>query len=231
MLVGSTALAQPIPDYPFVFTSGTAEVDIAPDIAHLEFNVIARDPDGAKALAAVQDSSAKVTEILAKAGVKAVDIDASSIDKSEDRHWDDSLDKSVFDGFVVTRQFEVTVRDLAKYPEMGKALLQLPNALNFRPSFNRSDRDQQNAALFERAARDATARAERMAASFGRKLGAVRAISQIPFYGIPYWLGFDGGDRPYALEDLANGPGAPDTLLVPATITMAVDVNVVFELQ
>jgi uncharacterized protein YggE len=232
LTAGSTAIASPLPEYPFVFAAGSAEVDVPPDIVRLKLRVSAHHADADAALAAVQETSNRVLEILAAAGVKSPDIDASSIDKSARRHWDNTQERSVPDGFDVTRRFTVVVRNLAKYPEMGKALLALPNTDDFDPTFNRTDRTKIEADLLARAAQDARNRAEQMAAGFARSLGPVRAIAQIPFSALPHWLGFSG-DEPYGMHAMVFDRRAPevDRLLVPATISISESVNVLYELR
>jgi uncharacterized protein YggE len=172
--------------------------------------------------------------MLVVAGVKEADIDASSFSKSEERHWDDDKEMSVSDGFEVRRNFTVTIRDLTKYPDLGKALLDLSGTADFDPTFNRTDKATIEANLLQRAANDARARAERMAASFNRTLGSVRAIAQVPFGEVPHRLGLGDDDR-YLSEVVVTGSKRrieePDSLLVPATISFSVKVNVVYELQ
>jgi hypothetical protein len=71
-----------------------------------------------------------------------------------------------------------------------------------------------------------------MAASFGRTLGPVRAIAQLPFDSMGEWLGFAGGaGSPPPFIPPVDSDTSVDRLLVPATIRISVEVNTVFELQ
>jgi uncharacterized protein YggE len=230
----ASAAASPLPEYPFVFTTGTAKSDSPPDVVELSFSLSARHPNANAAVNAVREGTQRVLEILAAAGVKEPDIDASSFNKSEERHWDDDKDVSVSDGFEVRRDFSVTIRDLTKYPDLGKALLDLSGTADFDPTFNRTDKAKIEADLLQRASNDARTRAERVAASFSRTLGPARAISQIPFGEIPHRLGLGDSDRDLS-EIVVTGSRRrledPDSLLVPATISFSAKVNVVYELQ
>jgi uncharacterized protein YggE len=113
-----------------------------------------------------------------------------------------------------------------------KALLELPHTESFAATFDRSDRSRIEADLLASAAQDAKARAERMAGQFGRKLGPVHAVSQIPFAALGAEFGFgyrgsEGGALRYA-----GAPGrSAESMLAPATITIAEHVSVVYELQ
>jgi uncharacterized protein len=233
-LLTVSASAAPIPDYPFIFTVGTAETDIAPDTARIGFTLAARDANAKVAADAVESSFASVLTILAAAGIREADIDASLVNKSPRSHWDSASERSVADGYEVLRRINVTARDLIRYPQMLKALLQLPNTENFHAEFDRSDRPRIEAELLASAAQDARVRAERMAAPFGRKLGAVRAISQPPFAGLSEEFGFGSHAAMAGVSASAaifKRSGSEERLLAPAAITIARSVNVIYELQ
>lgn len=234
MLFSLSASAAPIPDYPFIFTEGTAERDIAPDSVRLSFTVAAREANAKAAADAVESTFASVLTILATAGIREGDIDASLVNKSARNHWDAASEHSVADGYEVVRRVKVTARELGRYPQMLKGLLQLPNTENFHAEFDRSDRPAIEAELLASAAQDARIRAERMTAPFGRKLGAVRAISEPPFAGLSEEFGFGyraptGGMT--AATVFRRSAGSDERLLAPTTITIVRSVNVVYELQ
>ena len=88
-------LASPLPDYPFVFTVGSAERRIAPDVGHLRFTIRSPQRDVDKAISIVESASKRVATLLQTAGVNFEDIDASSIDKSEKWRWEPEMRQSV----------------------------------------------------------------------------------------------------------------------------------------
>lgn len=227
-MISAQAQASPLPEYPFIFTSGSAEIDVPPDIVRFRVEVSAHLPEASVAMSAVEATSKRMLAVLRTAGVKDADIDASDIEKSPRRHWDEKRDRSVPDGFEVTRRFSVTVRDLARYPQMVTTLLELPHTEEFEPHFDRTDRAKIEGDLFDRAARDARANAERMAAAFGRKLGSVRGIAQVPMTEIADWLGLPTNAMYPASIELDS---QSQRLLVPAAISISESVNVVFDLQ
>jgi len=227
-----TASASPLPEYPFVFTTGTARTDTPPDIVRLGFVVASRNKDLKAATAAYESAFDSVAKILATAAINDADIDASAVSKSPLSHWDEVRSQSVPDGYEVSRRVKITGRDLSKYPEMIKALLELPNTEEFSALFDKSDRSKIENELFALAVKDANDRAERMAGQFGRKLGAVRAIAQIPFAALADEFGLSNGGPLFA--------GAPpqmmfkramERFLTPSTIAISATVNVVYELR
>jgi len=226
------APASPLPEYPFVFTTGSAERHVAPDGAHLRFEVRSRQPDVDKAISVVESASQVVARLLDSAGVEAEDIDASVIDKSPTERWNSGTRTSLPDSYDASRSFSVTIRDLSKYPQLVKGIFDQPDTENFSVGFDRSDHETVAGELLEVAAKDAHARATRMAVSFGRSLGHVRGIAQVPFTSIDEGLGFPSG-RAFAPPFIPPVDPSPslDRLLVPATIRISVNVNAIFELR
>jgi len=230
-LAAVAATASPLPDYPFVFTVGTARIDTPPDIVRLSFSVASRNKDLRAATAAFDSTFDSVITILTAAGIGQADIDASGINKTPLSHWDQSRNQTIPDGYEVSRSVKVTGRDLAKYPQMLKALLDLPNTENFFADFDRSDRPKLKADLFASAAKDAKTHAEDMAAQFGRKLGFVRAISQIALSAIGERFGLSSSTPESYDRMFKRSVPAGEQFAVPPTITISENVNVVYELQ
>jgi uncharacterized protein YggE len=232
--LAGTALAGPLPEYPFAYADGSARREIAPDVATVSFAVSAQAPTGEAAIASAQATSKKAFDLLAKAGVKPADINAAQLTKSRTSHWDEATRSNVLDGFQVTRQVSATVHDLDRYPAMFLALMGLPGAEGFGSSFGRSDQQAIEDELVVAATDDARTHAERLAAGSHRRLGPVRAVSQVGFADIPARFGFGstgGGPVPMMRLAMAAPPPPADAYLVPATIPLGADVHVVFELQ
>jgi uncharacterized protein YggE len=234
-LFAVAASASPLPEYPFVFAAGSAKVESPPDTVRLSFSVAAHNRDAGLAAAVVESTFKSTITILAAAAINERDIDASVVDKSARSHWDQGRSQSVPDGYEVSRKIAVIGRDLAKYPQMVRALLQLPGTEEFSAEFDRSDRSKVEADLLVSAAKDAKARAELMATQFGRKLGPVHAIAQTPFSALPDEFGFSyrgsGPAAPAVEIEVTGEKKSMERLLAPATITISENVNVVYELQ
>lgn len=230
-LTTMTAIASPLPEYPFVFTVGNARIDTPPDMVRLRFTVATRSKDLKVASGALDSTFNSVITVLAAAAIREADIDASAVDKTPLSHLNESRDQTISDGYEVSRKVSITGHDLTKYPQMVKALLELPNTEDFNADFDRSDRSKLRADLLASASRDAKAHAEDMAAQFGRKLGPVRAISQVTFPAIPGYFGFSSGGAGIYDRMFKTSVPSQEQFLLPATITISETVNVVYELQ
>jgi len=234
LAAAGAALAGPLPEYPFAYADGSARREIAPDAASVSFTISSQQPTSEAAIAAVQSTSKKAFDLLAKAGVKQADINAAQLGKSRTSHWDEATRSTVLDGYQVTRQVSATVHDLDRYPATLLALMGLAGAEGFNASFGRTDQQSIENELVVAATDDARTRAERLAAGAHRRLGPVRAVSQVGFDEIPARFGFGpSGNAPMPMMRMAvaAAPQQTDAYMVPATITLGADVHVVFELQ
>jgi len=229
------ATASPLPEYPFVFAAGAARLDTPPDMVRLSFTIVARNRDPKLAAAAADATFSSVLNILAAGSIQEGDIDASGIDKTLRTHWDENRSQSVPDGYQVSRKVKVIGRDLAKYPQMARSLLELSNTADFSAAFDRSDRAKIEADVLDSAAQDARTRADRLAAQFGRRIGSVHAIAEIAFESLPaeFGLSYSGSamnGMPSEMAVTAYKKSA-ESLLAPAKIRISKSVNVVYELQ
>ena len=58
------AQASSLPDYPFIFQTGTAQVEVPPDMAVMEITVASRGADAANTLGVVNAGTAEVFQLL-----------------------------------------------------------------------------------------------------------------------------------------------------------------------
>lgn len=231
----TTAHAATIPDYPFVYVTGEAEVKVPPDVADATLSVLAEDPNAAVAEQTVESGVNGVLKLLRAAGVSDSRIDASGISK-EVVTTDETENKPiVIRGYKVSRQFSVRITDLKKWPEIATRLLELQNVTDVEVTFGRSDAKRIDATLVGKAAMDAQERAQRLAKSFGQHAGAVMALSQSPFSNIGPTFGMgseEGGDSAGApvMEMVVTGRRG-SSLLIPDSIELSVEVHALVKLQ
>lgn len=63
LFVTGLANASSLPDYPFIFETGSAEVGVAPDMANVDLTISSRGRDASKAFSALMADLAKVENI------------------------------------------------------------------------------------------------------------------------------------------------------------------------
>jgi uncharacterized protein YggE len=228
------AQAGPLPDYPFVYAEGAASRELPPDVGTLGFTLTGRNASSEVAIAQVQAAAGKALALLAQAGIHDADINAAQLNKTERTRWDEKTHRNLPDGFEVTRNFVVTVRELERYPALLTALLAMPGASGGGSGFDRADRARVSGELLAEATEQARRNGERLAAGLHRKLGMAHAIARIPLAEIPARFGLGGrsaGPRGELQEVMVTSQRSAEASLVPATLTISESVNVLFELQ
>lgn len=218
------AYASPLPDYPFVSTSGKAQAWLRPDIGELDFQANALDPSAPAAAAKLDQLATAVIGILTEHGVADSDIDRYDISKKSLE-----LSKPADDGtaqtYALARHFHVHVRQLEAWPAIVAALVALDGIDSIGTGFDCTSRAEVNRRLAGEAAQDARANGAQLAEAFGRRLGPAVAISKGSFdkLAAPFALASGGAD---------SAPRAPAeaNYAVPAALPFVQSVNVIFKL-
>lgn len=214
-----------IPDLPFVFSTGTAELEVVPSLARLRFDVAAFDADAATARARVRKASEKVIEICRANDVPEVDVLAYTLEKEFE--YDDNDERI---GVSFERRFDIHVRNLQRYAEIVEALFALDTVDDNVVTFDVHDREAVEAELVVAACADARRRAELMATASEARLGPVYALSSTPFNQLsgkllPRVPEFGRGRS-------SSGGGAPAApRLVPGRITLRQTVHAIYRLD
>jgi uncharacterized protein YggE len=170
-----------LPTQPYIYVKGSAEIEKAPDVVVVRFDLVARAPEQPKANADVQARAAKVFALLDERKISKSDIIAEQIRSEPQFEQGETYPRaqSKLVGYIVTRQMSVKVRDVNIFPKLVDDLIGAANAeLNsIEPQFSKADevRDQ----LWKQAIADARQRAERTAKEAGMKIQSVYAISPI----------------------------------------------------
>jgi uncharacterized protein YggE len=172
-LPASPALASAIPDYPFVHVTGSAFRVEIPDIAALDFQIVAADADPAAARGVIE---ARVREI--RALMQELSIDPEDMVVREVRQ---SVRKErAADGtpvYELSADVKINVRNVANWPRLAGGILGKPNLDSFASNFDLSTMDKVTDELVTEAIVDARRRAEVMAEASGRRLGPVMAVT------------------------------------------------------
>ena len=226
-VIGVTAHASQLPDFPFVFAHGRAETEVPPDIVTVSFRVEEFNENATNALEVVRNRSAELIALFAEHKIKKEDIVAYEIDKKSIRERKKHNELKIL-GYEVSRRFSVTLRDLSHYEQFIKKLLSLKNVVNINAEFDTTDRKKIEVDLIAEAGRNAREQAELMAKGFGAQLGSVFAISQRGFQHLATEFGVVGYEHGVAYKERMK---EEDFLFVPSTITLQNTVTVIFKLK
>lgn len=170
------AEAASLPEAPHVVINARGEVDAMPDIAYMQLQISETSDSAVQAKSTVDQRSAQVLNAVAEQGVPESDIRASQIRIYPDYEWHDG--KRVLRGQRVERSIDITLKDLSRYGAVLDALVNAGISELGNIRFDLSQRDALQAEAVQLAIGDAKARAEVLAAGFGRKLAGVYHIDE-----------------------------------------------------
>jgi uncharacterized protein YggE len=177
--------ANPLPTQPHVYVEGSAEIEVEPDMMTFSLSIQTQDLDLAKAKTDVDARSNILIDACKKFGIKPVDIATSALNIRPEYDYRDQ--QRVFAGNHVSRQVDINLRDLKKYPEMMKALVDAKVSETINTALTVSDKKALEDKAQVTAMADAKARAQRLAASQGKTLGEPWSISEFNTRGNDRW--------------------------------------------
>jgi uncharacterized protein YggE len=181
-LAGAAAGASPVPDYPFVHVRGDAFVAMMPDIAALDFEIVAADTDPAAARAVLEARVAETRALMQQLGMDPGDAVVREVRQTLRKPEPGSgtaaataAGTSAAAGplYELRCDVKINVRNVANWPALAGGLFGKPNLDGFASTFDLSTMEQVNDELVTSAIGDARRRAEVIAAASGRRLGAV----------------------------------------------------------
>ncbi|WP_228289644.1 SIMPL domain-containing protein [Shewanella cyperi] len=204
MMAGAliTPLALAEDNLPLLETVGVAELEVQPDMAWLEVQVVSKGPDGAYVKKASDKAVAGFISRLTALGVKKEDIESANLSLHPEYDYEKGREVQI-KGFSASRQMTVAVRDLDKLNAiLEQALGEGINSVN-QIRFALSDDSGYRAKVRQLAIADAQAKAKSLATGFGEKLDGVwriRYFEQVPVRPMLYKaaaMEADAVDRSY----------------------------------
>jgi len=233
LLCASATFAADIPEYPFVFVVGHADLDTAPDMAVCSVTLHAIDPDPGKADSTVNERLKSVLATLSAKHVSPGDIESFSINKQILTNNEyNAKGPAVIRGYDLSRSLKFTARQLDSLSAIESSMVGEPNIENINCRFDRKDRKDIEADLQTKALQSARDQADKLALPLGRHVTAAVAISKSPFDSVAAALGMGGFSSSAEFAGrMFKKSAAPDTLLVPSTISMSASVNVLFKME
>ncbi|MRX08834.1 DUF541 domain-containing protein [Pseudoduganella sp. FT25W] len=219
--------ASNLPDYPFIHVSGEGMMRIAPDLGEIDFDISAYDPDPAAAAAIVGERAGQVRALLA--GVDAV---TEIHNPRKEMRKADQPDASGAPAYDIRSSVHIAVRDLGQWRAVMQGLLALPNLDHLATTFGRTDRLQAEQELTAIAVQDAQRRAAALAAGFGRKVGAVAAVSSGQLRNLTNAVGLMPGDLYFRRDQRTVPAQAPDKdFLATELLSWTQTVDVIFRIK
>lgn len=185
LLFSMNVLAGALPDQPHIYVEGSAELEVEPDMMSFSLNIHTVDLDLAKAKANVDARSRVLIETIKKFGIKADDVATTALNIRPEYDYRDN--QRVLAGNYVSRQVDITLRDLKKYPDMMKAMVDAKISETINTSLTLADKKSVEEKAQNAAMKDARERAERLAKSQGKSVGDPWSISEFNMRNDENW--------------------------------------------
>jgi uncharacterized protein YggE len=172
-LPASRAGASALPDYAFVHVTGNAFRVEIPDIAALDFQIVAADADPAAARGVIEARIGEIRALMQQLGIDPEDMVVREVRQSVRK-------ERAADGAALVElscDVKINLRNVANWARLADGVLGKPNVDSFASNFDLSTMDKIDDELVSEAIADARRRAEVMAAASGRRLGPVMAVT------------------------------------------------------
>jgi uncharacterized protein YggE len=172
-LPAASAAASPLPEYAFAHVAGNSFRVEMPDIASLDFQIVAEGTDPAAARATIDARMAEVRELMQKLSIDVEDLQVREVRQGVRK-------QRAADGapvYELSCDVKINLRNVANWPALAGGLLGRPNLDSFAADFDLSTMDKVTDEMVAEAVADARHHAEIMAAASGRRLGPAMAVT------------------------------------------------------
>lgn len=214
-----------LPDKPYIYVEGKAEIEKAPDMVTLRFGVIAHNADQSKANQEVQTKATKILGLVDQRKIARTDVDATDL-KSEPQY--ENADESGkkrgrIIAYSVGRSFAVKVRDVTAFPKLVDELLAIVGVEFSGIDAGLSKAKEMEDEVWEKALKNTRERAEKTLQAAGMKIDSIFAISPVAFPAIRGVFGSSAPTAEYESALPAQGYTS-EYRLAPVTISQSVHV-------
>jgi uncharacterized protein YggE len=191
-----------LPDKPYIYVEGKAEIEKPADIAILTFDLVVRAADQPKANEQLQAEANKIFGLFNSRKIGENDVIAENLTSEPEFEQEETYPRrrgKLID-YRVTRTFKVKVRDVTAFPKLVNDLLAIGDVQFSEIQGALSKQKEIQEQIWEKALSNARERAEKTLKAMGMKIDSVFAVSPVIFPEIQSkFLGLGAGE-PVAAE-------------------------------
>lgn len=172
-----------LPDKPYIYVEGKAEVEKTAGFVTLRFDLVARNPDQAKANQEVQAKATKVFAMadarkIAESDVVGADLRSKPQYENEDEY---GRKHGKIMGYSVTRSFTVKIWDVMAFPKLVDELLAIGGAEFSEIDTGLSKEKEVQDEVTDKALLNGRERAVKTLKTMDMKIDSVFAVSPVAF--------------------------------------------------
>ncbi len=170
-----TAFAGALPEAPHIIVTGEYEVRATPDTLTLSLSIAEIGLEVAAARDSVEKRSRELIASLADLNIAKEDIGSAQLQITPHYNWNNSA--QIYSGTEVSRQVEVTLRDLSRYDQLIRAIIDARVARIDSTRLSSSNEKELREEALRGAVADGMEKARIMVAHLPVKVGAIYSIS------------------------------------------------------
>lgn len=169
------AFAGSLPDAPHIVVTGEHEIRAVPDIVTLSLSIADTGFEVAKAQNSIETKSKKLLTSLEALGIAKEDISSAQLQITPHYNWNNSA--QIYAGTEVSRTVEVTLRDLSRYDELIRSIIDAGVAQIHSTRLSSSKEKKFREEALRGAILDGLEKAQIMVAHLPEKIGSVYSIA------------------------------------------------------
>jgi len=230
LLASGGAGASSVPDYPFVHVTGNSFLGVVPDIASLDFEIVAPDADSAAARAVLEARQGEVRDLARQLGIGDDDVTVREVRQGIRK------DERAANGgpiYELRCDVRINVRNVANWAALAGGLLGKPNLDGFASGFDRTDMDTIHDELVSQAIQDARHQADVMAAAGGKRVGGLMGATPEALKNLSTAMGLERGElrRDGSTSATRTANVDREQLLAVPLLKLRQPVDVIFRLE
>lgn len=215
-----------LPDKPYIYVEGKAEIEKPADMITLRFELVARNPDQAKAN---QEAQAKATKVFAMTDARKIaesDVVAADLRSKPQYENEDEFGRKQgkIIGYSVTRSFTLKIRDVTAFPKLVDELLAIGGTEVSEIEAGLSNEKEMHAEVGDKALLNGRERAEKTLKTIGMKIDSVFAVSPRAFPEIQSRFFSSSSSSSNLLANQMAKPDPTQYRLAPITISQSVHI-------
>ena len=214
-----------LPDKPYIYVEGRAEIKKPADIVTMRFDLVGRAPDQPKANQQVQTNANKILALLKEK--KIADNDAIAEDLRSEPEFEQEQNYSrghgKIIGYKVARPFQIKVRDVTAFPKLADELVAIQGVEFSGIDGGLAKEKEIQPEVWQKALANAHEQAEKTLKPIGMKIDSVFAVSPVSFPSIKTKI-FGSEETYESRAMLAEATAPAEYRLAPITISQSVHV-------
>jgi uncharacterized protein YggE len=222
----SVFAASGLPDKPYIYVQGKAEIRKPAEVVTLKLDLVGRAPDQSKANEDVQSKANKIFALLKERKIADDDVIAEDL-RSEpefDQEGGYSSSHRKLVGYKVARPFQIKARDVNAFPRLVNELLGIGGVEFSGIEGGITKEKEVEPEVWQQAIANAREQAEKTLKTLGMQIDSVFAVSPVTFPQIEAGIFGDEITRLGVRAARAEEVGAPEYKVAPVTISQSVHV-------